>query len=59
MRKPVFGFSNRSDTIKPGCAATEDDKRLQFLDLEKRGIAISIYRKMGSKMDMMMMMMMM
>ena len=27
---------------KPGCTATEDDKRLEILDLDSRGIVLSM-----------------
>ena len=42
-RKPVFGVFDQV-RHKPGCAATEDVKRLEISDLESRGIVLSIER---------------
>ena len=39
MRKPVFGVSNWVQH-KPGCIATEYDKRIEISDLESRGIVL-------------------
>ena len=41
MRKPVFGVSEQI-RHKPGCTATENSKRLEILDLERRGIVPSV-----------------
>ena len=30
---------------KPGCTVTGDGKRLEILDLERRGIVLSMWRK--------------
>ena len=39
-RKPVIGISNHV-LLKPACAATEANKRLEISDLETRGVIIS------------------
>ena len=39
MRKTVFGVSDQV-RHKPGCTATEDDKRLEISDLGSRGIVL-------------------
>ena len=41
VRKPVFGVSDQVPD-KLGCTSAEDDKRLEILDLEKRGIVLSM-----------------
>ena len=41
-RNPVFGVSDQV-RHKPGCTITEDGKRLEILDLRRRGIVLSIY----------------
>ena len=41
MRKLVFGVSDQVQH-KPGCAITEDDKRLEILDLASREIVLSV-----------------
>ena len=40
VRKPVFGVSDQV-RHKPGCTASEDDKKLEISDLESRGIVLS------------------
>ena len=40
MRKPVFGVSNQVGH-KLGCTATEDDWKLEILDLDSRGIGLN------------------
>ena len=40
-RKPVFGVSDQVRHI-PGCTTTKDGQRLEFLDLESRGIVLSV-----------------
>ena len=41
MRKPVFGIS---DQVRHNldCTATQDGQRLEILDLESRGIVVSM-----------------
>ena len=39
MRKPAFGVSDQV-RHKPGCAITEYGKRLEILDLDRRGIVL-------------------
>ena len=41
VRKPVFGVSDLVRQ-KPGCAVTEDSKRLEISDLGSRGIVLSV-----------------
>ena len=40
-RKPVFVVSDQVQ-YKPGCTATEDDYRLEILDLVSREILLSV-----------------
>ena len=47
VRKPVFGVSDQV-RHKPGCTATEDGYRLEILVLDRRGIALSVWRKQGA-----------
>ena len=42
LRKLVFGVSDKV-RHKPVCAVTEDGKRLEILDLGRRGIVLSMY----------------
>ena len=41
VRKPVFGVSDQV-RHKPGCTTTEDGKRLEISDLDRRGILLSM-----------------
>ena len=41
MRKPVLGVSNQV-SHKLGCTATENGKRLEILDLGRKGIVLSM-----------------
>ena len=41
VRKPVFGGSDQV-RHKPGCAITENAKRLEISDLGGRGIVLSV-----------------
>ena len=41
LRKPVFGISDQVPH-KRGCTATEDGKKLEISDLERRGIVLCI-----------------
>ena len=41
MRKPVFGVSEQVQH-KPDCEVKEDGEKLEILDLESRGIVLSI-----------------
>ena len=41
VRKPVFGVSEKA-RHRSGCAVTEDGERLEILDLESRGIVLSM-----------------
>ena len=41
VRKPVFVVSDQV-RHKPGCAATEDGKKLEFSDLGSRGIVLTV-----------------
>ena len=41
VRKPVIGVFDQV-RYKPGCTATEDGERLEILDLESRGIVLSV-----------------
>ena len=43
-RKPVFGVSDKV-RHKPGCTVTKDVQRPEILDLESRGIVLSVLRK--------------
>ena len=44
VRKQVFGVSDQVPH-KPGCTATEDGLRLEISGLDRRGIALSMWRK--------------
>ena len=41
MRKPTIWVSDQVQH-KPGCTVKEDDKRQEILDLESRGIVLSV-----------------
>ena len=41
VMKPVFGGSDQVQH-KPDCTATEDGYRLEILDLDRRGIVLSV-----------------
>ena len=47
--EPVREKTNNSGSdqvrYKPGCTVTEDGKRLEILNLESRGIVLSVWRK--------------
>ena len=42
VRKPVCGVSDLVRHSIPGCAVTEDGKRLEVLYLESRGIVLAM-----------------
>ena len=44
VRKPVFWVSDQV-RHKPGCTTTEDSKRLEISDLDRRGIVLPMQRK--------------
>ena len=44
MRKPVFGVYDQVPH-KPGCTTTEDEYRLEILDLESRGNVLASYHE--------------
>ena len=41
VRKPVLGVCDQV-RHKPGCTTTEDDYRLEILDLGSRGIVLTV-----------------
>ena len=47
VRKTVFGISDQV-RHKPGCTATEDDKKLEISDLESRGIVYPCRENKGA-----------
>ena len=47
VRKLVFGVSDQVQH-KPSCTPTEDDLRLEISDLDRRGIALSMWQNKGA-----------